>query len=272
MDTQTFSIAILDMYDDEANVGMAAIKDIISSFEEFSYEVFDVRNKHEFPGFDFDIYIFSGGPGDPLKWENDWTPKFYNFIDILWKYNLSNPHPKPAFFICHSFQMMCHHFGLGALTKRKSTSFGLYPIHLTKAGRQDPIFGKLSDPFYGADSRNYQFIRPAFDRFEAMGASILAMEKKRPHILLERAVMAVRFSNAWVGAQFHPEADPKGMLHLMLKTPKGKIIRELKGDEKFDQIIEDLRDPTTLERTYQTLLPAFLKECITHTKTVEAIS
>lgn len=269
MDTRTIRIAILDLYNGAKNVGMAAIREIVGSFEVFEADVYDVRNKHELPGLEYDVYIFSGGPGNPLEWDEAWTPQFYAFIDILWQYNHDYRHAKPAFFICHSFQMMCYHFGLGELTKRKSRSFGVFPVHMTEAGKADPLFANLADPFFIADSRDYQFIQPNADRFEEMGASILAMEKKRPHVPLDRAVMAVRFSNAWVGTQFHPEADTEGMLHLLLESPKGADIRKWKGEEKFKRMIAHLRDPAKLSKTYNTILPTFLKECIARLHTLQ---
>lgn len=54
-----------------------------------------------------------------------------------------------------------------------------------------------------------------------MGASILAIEKARPHVPYERAMMALRFNENMIGTQFHPEADAIGM-SLHLKTPERK--------------------------------------------------
>ncbi|MDX1476728.1 MAG: GMP synthase [Saprospiraceae bacterium] len=273
MEDKRIQVAILDMYDGTPNVGLAAIRRVVGDFATLDFQVFDVRARHEFPDFDFDLFICSGGPGDPREWDEAWTPKYFELVDLLWQYNLANPRqPKPAFFICHSFQMMCDHFRLGKVIPRKSRSIGVYPVHMTDAGRMDPLFRGLSDPFYAADSRYYQFVHPDKKRFASMGAHVLALEKRRPHVPLERAIMAVRFSNAWVGTQFHPEADPASMLHMLLETPKGEKIRAFKGNRKFDELIETLRDPAKLEVTYQTVLPAFLKECIARLKPAEATS
>lgn len=66
-DNKKFRIAILDMYDGVANEGMRCIKKIITNFGEnesinIEYQIFDVRQKLETPGLDFDAYI-SRWPG-----------------------------------------------------------------------------------------------------------------------------------------------------------------------------------------------------------------
>ena len=265
-------VAILDMYKGVANVGLNAIKTIVSNIEGLEYEVFNVREKYELPDLDFDIYIGSGGPGDPLIWNENWSPAYYQLIDKLWQCNQNAPGSKPAFFICHSFQMMCHHFGFGEIRPRKSRSIGILPIHLTEDGLKDRLFRQMPNPFYAADSRDYQLVQPNMEQFEKHGAKILALEKIRPHVPLERAIMGVRFSNEWVGVQFHPEADPAGMLK-MLENPKHKNdIIKLKGQEKLDKLIQRAMDPTKLNVTYQRLLPQFLKESILSLNVLETMT
>jgi len=45
----------------------------------------------------------------------------------------------------------------------------------------------MEDPFYAVDSRDYQVIEPDHQQLQRIGATILAIEKERPHVLLERA-------------------------------------------------------------------------------------
>jgi GMP synthase-like glutamine amidotransferase len=47
------------------------------------------------------------------------------------------------------------------------------------------------------------------------------LKKFRPHINLERAIMAVRFSDEIFGTQFHPEANPESLIE-NLKDEKNK--------------------------------------------------
>ena len=264
LERRQIRIAILDLYDGTENLGMDGIMRIVSEVAgEESYDVFDVRAKAEVPKLDYDIYIFSGGPGDPRVVEEPWGGKFYGLLDELWKFNkINRDEPKHVLNICHSFQMVCDHFEIGQITERKSQSFGVFPVHKTDAGDDEWLFEPLDDPFYVADFRFYQLIQPNQEVLDEMGAEILLLEKKRPHVPLERAVMGVRFSPEWIGLQFHPEAHPAGMIeHFYKKKIKAKVL-ELKGQEKFESMIEDLGDPEKLEQTYHTVIPDFLRHAI----------
>ena len=157
---KSIKIAILDMYNGEPNQGMRCIIDVINRFSlVVSFEIFDVRVKCELPEIKkFDVYISTGGPGNPLIGDGNWDAKYYEFIDALNKWNTENAIKKHMLFICHSFQMACKHFGLAEITKRNDTSFGVMTIHKTKEGMNDPLFEGLADPFYAIDSRDYQVV------------------------------------------------------------------------------------------------------------------
>jgi hypothetical protein len=53
-----------------------------------------------------------------------------------------------------------------------------------------------------------QVVQPKLSIFSKKGAMIISLEKIRTHREYERAIMGVRFSDEFVGLQFHPEADP----------------------------------------------------------------
>ena len=252
------------MYDGEPNQGMRCIIDIINRFNHIvSFKIFDIRRKAEFPEInDFDIYISTGGPGNPLTGDGVWDEYYYQFIDSLVKWNSENEIKKHVLFICHSFQMACKHFGLAEITKRNDTSFGVMTIHKTKEGLDDPLFEGLSDPFYAIDSRDYQVVQPKLSVFAKKGAKIISLEKIRDYVQYERAIMAVRFTDYFVGTQFHPEADPVSFItHLRNKEAKNKI-RAMKGKKKFRNMLEDLLDDDKIYRTNETLIPNFLRIAI----------
>ena len=264
MSKKKITIAILDMYNGVPNQGMRCIIDIISRFEPVvAYKIFDVRVKCELPPIDqFDIYISTGGPGNPLIGDGSWDVKYYAFIDALNKWNTENDLKKHVLFICHSFQMACKHFGLAEITKRNDTSFGVMTMHKTKEGLNDPLFDGLADPFYAIDSRDYQVVQPKLSVFKKKGATIISLEKIRDHVQYERAIMAVRFTDYFVGTQFHPEADPISFItHLRNKEAKEKI-RKMKGKRKFRNMLEDLLDDDKIYRTNETMIPNFLKAAI----------
>lgn len=258
--------ALLDMYNGETNRGIPMLESILASYAHvLRFERFDVRAKNELPDLSYHIYIFSGGPGDPMLNDGPWFERYFDLIEQLWQWNQHHTDPesqKHCFFICHSFQMACHHFRLGQVTKRYKMSFGTYPVHKTHWGKEEPFFEGLPDPFYIADFRRYQVIQPDHERFEAMGAKILCLEKLRPFVHYERALMAVRFSDVMFGTQFHPEADPAGLLHYFMEPDRKKSIIDEHGEARYQRMIRDLANPLKLQRTFDTIIPRFIENAV----------
>ena len=263
MQNGKIKLAILDMNNNEPNQGLRCIVDIVKSFyKEVDFEVFNVRGENELPDLNFDIYISSGGPGSPLE-EGKWRQPYLNLIQNLWDFNLkSHSQKKHVFFICYSFQVVCDYFELGEIKPRKSTSFGILPVHKTASGKKDILLNGLNDPFYAVDSRDWQLIQPRLKVFKEHGASILSLEKIRTYVEYERAIMAVRFSEEFVGTQFHPEADPIGMAaHFSEDINKQKIITNF-GEAKYNQMMDRMDDPDKIIKTYVHILPTFITNAI----------
>lgn len=274
MKKKSIKIALLDMYNGEPNQGMRCIIDIVNRFVPFvSFKIFDVRGKCELPEINqYDIYISTGGPGNPLEGDGIWDQKYYAFIDAIVKWNLENPIKKHVLFICHSFQMACKHFGLAEITKRNDTSFGVMPINKTKEGLTDLLYQGLEDPFYAIDSRDYQVVQPKLSVFVKKGAKILSLEKIRDHVQYERAIMAVRFTDQLVGTQFHPEADPISFISQLRNKEVKERIRKMKGKRKFRNMLENLIDDDKIYRTNETLIPNFLRYAISDLMKTKKIS
>ena len=253
-------VALVDMYEGTPNLGMKNLKKLIHEFQaELELEVFDVRSKIQVPDLSHDIYIFSGGPGNPLVGDEAWLTPFHNLIDQLWNHNKnSDSTRKFAFFICHSFQMACHHFGIGSITRRREKSFGIFPVYKTEEGKKEWLLSELSDPFWVGDFREFQVVDPNYDRMEDLGVKLLCIEKERKHPELPRAMMAVRFSEEMVGTQFHPEADPAGMRVYFFEEERIKAVIEEYGADAYFKMVERLKDPDKLARTYKLVLPLFL--------------
>ncbi len=263
-------IAILDLYEGKANQGMRCIREIIAEWSaqndlHVECDEFDVRLKNQLPDTTYDIYISSGGPGDPLlsRFE-DWDIAWCRWIDAMerWNNNPSNIQKKFVFFICHSFQLACRYFNAGLVTRRKSTAFGVFPVHMLEAGSEDPVFEGLRDPFYAVDSRDYQVIQPNHHLLENMGAKLLCIEKSRPHVPYERAVMGIRFNENMIGTQFHPEADAPGMSMYLQTEEKRKTVIESHGEDKLISMLEHLEDPDKIKWTHSHILPNFLNQSI----------
>lgn len=269
---ESVRFAILDLNEGVPNQGMRSIKEVVYRWAkerqvEIVYDVFEVRVKNELPDMSYDIYISSGGPGSPLStrfddWDIEWN-KWLSEI-IRWNENPGNEQKKYVFFICHSFQLACRHFNAGLICKRKSTSFGVFPIHMLPEAKSNPVFNYLKDPFYAVDSRDFQLIQPNLDILSDMGAYITCIEKERPHVPYERAVMGISFTPYLFGTQFHPEADAQGMLKHFEAEDKRKMVVDNHGDVKLDSMISQLKDRDKIEWTNRHLIPNFLDEAYEH--------
>ncbi len=256
-------VAILDLYDGTPNLGMANLRALVKAFPELSADVFDVRQGAEVPDLSYDIYLFSGGPGDPRETKPVWSTPFFGLINDLWaQQDKESGAPKHTFFICHSFQMLCWHFKLGKISRRRTRAFGVFPAHKSEDGISEPLISDLPDPFYVADFRDYQVTTITQKSLDRYGARIIAWEKIRPHVPLDRAVMAVRFSESWFGTQFHPEASPTGMMERFAKPEKQDEILQFQHPDKYHRMMTELKDPRKLALTQMTILPRFFRNAI----------
>ncbi len=267
MENQQIRIAILDLYNNEPNEGMRGICSILERQRQektnISWTIFNVRQKGEIPSSNFDIYISSGGPGSPEADPNaQWEKDYFKLMDHLLEINKSDHVKKKfIFLICHSFQLMCRHLELGKLKKRKSKAYGIFPIHRLE-GVEENCFENLPNPFYVVDSRDWQITQPKQNELQQFGATLLAIEKERSPVELERAMMGIRFTNEMIGTQFHPEVDPIGMLHYLMREDINKQIIENHGQEKFDEMVLHLNDDDKIKLTQHIILPTFLKNAI----------
>ena len=209
MASTSIKIAIIDMYDDTSNLWMTCIIDILNNWSkhrsiQMEYQIFSLRDKGEIPDHSFDIYLSSGGPGSPIDSAGStWDNLYVNWLQHMLLIK------KPVLLICHSFQIACRHFNFGNVCLRKSTQIGVLPVHPLV---DDPIFANLNDPLYTLESRLYQIIEPNDENINALGAKIIALEKHRPYVPLERAIMAIKFSDKMYGVQFHPEGEQNVLL------------------------------------------------------------
>ncbi len=267
-DNNNIKVAIIDMNMGFPNQGMRGIQEILHQYKtenqlNLTIDIFDIRQKGEVPDLSYNIYISSGGPGNPYDGEGkEWESNFFDLLDQIDNFNLINDEKKYVFLICHSFQLGCRKYQLGKVTQRKSNAFGIFPVSLTPEGEEERIFNGLNNPFYSVDSRDWQVIEPSPVAFEKIGAQILAIEKERPHVDLERCIMAIRFSPYIIGTQFHPEADPTGMKIYLLQEEKKEAIIKNHGEDKYYDMLHSLENPDRIMLTKSVILPNFLDEAI----------
>jgi GMP synthase-like glutamine amidotransferase len=261
-------IALLDLYAGQPNEGMRCIRQLLKEYcrqhsLKLQLDEFDVRLENQVPDLSYDIYISSGGPGSPLESKgSEWEEYYFSWLMEIetWNKKKRNPEKKYVLLICHSFEIVCRQYKLAKVRKRKSMAFGVFPTHLLTAGKGEPLFEGLSDPFYAVDSRSYQVVMPDYKKLERTGASLLAIEKERPHVPLERSVMAIRFNPYMIGTQFHPEADAVGTIKL-LKRKKKAVIAE-HGEAKWQSMIDLLNDPDKITTTCSHIIPNFLHQAL----------
>ena len=263
-------VAILDLYEGKPNQGMRCIREILNHFADsnhidIEYDEFDVRLKNEVPDTSYDIYISSGGPGSPLESRySEWESHYFGWLNQIerWNNNPSNEQKKYVFFICHSFQLACRNYNIGLVSKRRSTAFGVFSVHMLDNGYDEPVFRGLRDPFYAVDSRDFQVTQPNYRVLNEMGATILCIEKARPHVPYERAIMGIRFNEYMIGTQFHPEADAVGMSMYLQTEEKKQTVISSYGEDKWKSMIEHLNDPDKIMWTHTHVLPNFLHHTI----------
>jgi len=259
------------------NQGMRCIREILDQYRsknnlDLHWDEFEVRVHKQVPDLSYDIYISSGGPGSPLESEgSEWEAKYFNWLQQVeqWNNDAHQPVKKHVFFICHSYQLVCRHYKIAQVTKRRSTAFGVFPIHLVRDGKNEPVFNGLRDPFYAVDSRDYQVIQPNQNKLQKIGAKILALEKERPHVPLERAIMSIRFNEYMIGTQFHPEADATGMSMYLQREDKKQTVISNYGESKWKSMIEQLNDPDKITWTNIHVLPNFLHIATEHLQEIE---
>jgi len=269
MDKRSLRVAVIDMNNGAPNQGIRGIREILSRFKkendiDLSFDIFDLRQKGEIPGIDYDAYISSGGPGSPTESKGEkWENVFFNLLDQIEAFNQAHVEKKKfAFLICHSFQLACRKYNLGNVTERRSNAFGIFPVTLTEDGERDEVFNGITNPFFSVDSRDWQVIEPNLAAFEKKGAKLLAIEKERKHVDLERCMMSIRFSDEIIGTQFHPEADPVGMKMYLLQEEKKKAIVDMHGEQKYLDMLNSLDDPARIVLTQSIILPNFLKKAV----------
>ena len=259
------------MYNNFPGEGMRCILKLVEEFQiregiqSIEVNIFNVRTKGEIPDLSHDIYLSTGGPGSPLALGENWEKPYFHFIDSLLDYNkldevqAGEKSKKFMFLICHSFQLVARHLGIGHVTKRKSTSFGVFPVNQLDKSIKEELFEGLPEPFFVVDSRDYQLVSPNKKKVKELGVTILRMEKERPHVNLERAIMAIRFSEEVFGTQFHPEADGIGMLKYLSSDDKKKAVIKTHGLAKYNDMVDKLDDPDKILLTESIIIPRFLK-------------
>ncbi len=257
---EKLNVAVLDMYKSFPNQGMGNIKDILTQ-NNVNFKVYNVRENSEIPDLnDFDLVVSTGGPGSPYEGQDTWQKLYSKLLDDIIIHNKNHSKKKYAFLICHSFQMAVLHFNLGKIKERKSTAFGIFPVHITDYGHQSDFFKKLRTPIFAVDSRDWQMVEPNIVAFQDMNAKVLFLEKIRPNVKRERAIMGIEFTPEIIGVQFHPEADANGMKYYFSDEERMDKIIDAHGYHKYHRVMHRLEHDDKLPYTQDNFIPKFIKK------------
>ena len=72
--------------------------------------------------------------------------------------------------------------------------------------------------------------------------------------------MGIRFSEEFLGFQFHPEADDFGMNLYFHRPDIMHQIIKTHGEKKYLEMVNFLKDKNKIQRTQSTILPGFLRQ------------
>lgn len=95
-DNNNIKVAIIDMNMGFPNQGMRGIQEILHQYKtenqlNLTIDIFDIRQKGEVPDLSYNIYISSGGPGNPYDGEGkEWESNFFDLLDQIDNFNLIN--------------------------------------------------------------------------------------------------------------------------------------------------------------------------------------
>ena len=76
--------------------------------------------------------------------------------------------------------------------------------------------------------------------------------------------MGVRLSPEMLAVQFHPEADPEGMLKHFSDPERRVTIIENHSERKYQEMIDHLGDPDKIALTHDLVIPQFLRAALEH--------
>lgn len=113
---------------------------------------------------------------------------------------------RPVLAICLGAQLLAHALGAAVHSQWRQEK-GIREILLTAAGREDPLFTGLGNPFVSFEWHTDSFDLP-------QGGTLLAETDVCPG-------QAFRYRNAW-GVQFHPEVDERIVADWCRRTGTGE--------------------------------------------------
>ena len=177
-----------------------------------------------------DMFLLGGSGHYSAAGDGEWLHRALQFLQDI------HGAGKPAFASCWGFQAMARAMGGRVISDPDRAELGTLQLHLTDAGREDPVFGPLGQTFFGQMGHE--------DRVVDLppGATLLAFSDRVTN-------QAYRFDGLPIYCtQFHPELNSNDVMARVNTYPE--YVEQIVG-VSLDEFAERLHDtPDT-----QALLP-----------------
>ena len=186
---------------------------------------------------DADMVLLGGSGHYSVASEGEWLDRS---LDAMRKIHDQG---KPTFASCWGFQAMARATGGTVIHDLSRAELGTHELHLTSAGRDDPIFGPLGDPFLGQMGHEDRVLELS------PNATLLASSDKVAH-------QAYRLDDAPIYCtQFHPELNRTDLLRRLDAYPEYVCHLTGMAADEFAATIKD--SPET-----EALLPRFVQHVL----------
>ncbi len=147
--------------------------------------------------------VLLGGSGDYSVAEGgEWLPPALEAMQELYELG------KPTFASCWGFQAMARALGGEVVTDKSRAELGSVEVHLTEAGRQDPLFSPLGDRFLAPMGHQDCVVRLPPE------AVLLASSEKVQNQAFRIAGKPIYCT------QFHPELNRKALIERVRAYPQ----------------------------------------------------
>ena len=208
---------------------------------------------------DADLYISSGGPGSPFDGDGtEWLADYARFYEgFAERAAAGEGDPQAYFGVCFSFELLVHHFKIGALQKKAHRKFGIMPVYPTADGQKHPLYEPFGDRLFAFEHRNWEVVDIDEAKMSALGGRVLARESRDGHSK-GRSVVSFALGSAIEGVLFHPEADRAGVMNWVSRPEEAEAFRNAYGEKTYHAMLRTVDDPARLARTYSLFVPGWL--------------
>ena len=225
-------IGIVDFNFDNSSVVAASLNSLaklIPDCVEYSFLNF----KNNFSLDEFDSLILTGSALSAYSFQEMLKKNIFeyeNYFHVHKTFKKLLDYKNPVIGICFGAQILALVKG-GEIGRLDQTEFGYLEHTLTEDGKTDPVFGDLSEIFFGAHSHN-DYVLELPRSTEVKSSSIIATHNNYIHaykIVCENDAVCY-------GVQPHPEMSTSGNATFMFTENKNEIKNKI-GEDEYKRIV-----------------------------------